>query len=321
MPDQPLAVPGLSPLFAPDFDLAATLHCGQVFHWRPSGSGYVGAIGHTPLYVEQRADTLLVTPGTATAAARYFALDHPLPAIYATFPADPHMQTALAACRGLRLIRQPLWECLATFITSALKQVSHIAAISHLLRRRYGEPLGTICGHALHAYPPPARLAALQEADLRACGLGFRAPSLLAAARVLAAGDGSSHGDPGQPTLESLCGLDRPAALAALTKFRGVGTKVANCVLLFAYEHLDAFPIDVWIERVLRERYFPHEPDAPLGQLQTFAQTYFGPYGGYAQQYLFHQARTTTPRRSPPKKLVENAPPLRRVIRRKSKPV
>ena len=87
---------------------------------------------------------------------------------------------------------------------------------------------------------------------------------------------------------------------------------MANCVLLFAYEHLDAFPIDVWIERVLRERYFQAEPDAPLGQLQTFAQTYFGPYGGYAQQYLFHHARTTTPRRPPPAKPTEIAPPIPR---------
>ena len=309
MPKPTPATAALSPLDAPDFDLAATLNCGQVFHWRPTGPGYVGVIDRTPLYVEQRGDTLLVTPGTARLAARYFALDHPLPAIYATLPADPFMQTALAACRGLRLIRQPLWECLATFITSALKQVSHIAAISQGLRRRYGTPLGTLGGHELHAYPTPARLAALQEADLRACGLGFRARSLLEAARAVASADGTSS----QPTLESLCPLDRAATLAALTRFRGVGTKVANCVLLFAYEHLDAFPIDVWIERVLRERYFPNEPDAPLGQLQAFAQTYFGPYGGYAQQYLFHHARTTTPRRPPPAKPTETVPPIRRV--------
>ena len=309
----PSSTANLSLLAAPDFDLAATLNCGQVFHWRPAGPGYVGVIDRTPLYVEPRGDTLLVTPGTARLAARYFALDHPLPTIYATLPGDPFMQTALAACRGLRLVRQPLWECLATFITSALKQVSHIAAIGHLLRHRYGERVGTLGGHALHAYPTPARLAVLQEADLRACGLGFRARSLLEAARAVA----SAGLNDGQPTLESLRPLDRAATLATLTKFRGVGTKVANCVLLFAYEHLDAFPIDVWIERVLRERYFPDEPDASLGKLQTFSQSYFGPYGGYAQQYLFHFARTTKPRRQPPAKLAQDASPIRRVPRKK----
>ncbi len=282
----------LAALPAPDFDLAATLHCGQVFHWRPAGPGYTGVIDRTPLYVEQRADMLLVTAAAADTAARYFALDHSLPTIYRSFPRDDWMQTALAACRGLRLIRQPLWECLATFITSALKQVSHIAAISHLLRQRYGESVGHVAGRELFAYPTPARLAVLREGDLRACGLGFRARSLLETARILADADRAGH-----DSLAAFRLLDRSAALTALTQFRGVGTKVANCVLLFGYEHLDAFPIDVWIERVLRERYFPHDPEAPLSELQTFAQGYFGPYGGYAQQYLFHHARTTTPRR------------------------
>ncbi len=303
--------PALATLPAPEFDLAATLTCGQVFHWRRAGPGYVGVIDHTPLYVEQRADALVVPASAADLAARYFALDHPLPEIYDTFPQDEWMQTALAACRGLRIIRQPLWECLATFITSALKQVSHIAAISHLLRQRYGDSLGQFGGLELFAYPTPARLATLQEADLRACGLGFRARSLLEAARAIAA----AEADGGQP-LGALRPQPRPAALAALTDYRGVGTKVANCVLLFGYEHLDAFPIDVWIERVLRERYFQAEPDAPLGKLQTFAQDYFGPYGGYAQQYLFHHARTTTPRRQAPAKDSGSARPIRRLRKR-----
>lgn len=282
----------LDVLPAADFDLAASLDCGQVFHWRRAGPGYAGTIGEIPLYVEQRGDTLLVSKGAAEHATRYFALDHPLPAIYATFPGDAWMQTALAACRGLRILRQPHWECLATFITSALKQVAHIAAISHVLRQRYGRRVGRIDGIDLFAYPTPARIAGLQEADLRACGLGFRARSLLEAAREIAAAEsGRAH------ALRAICELNRTAALGALTRYRGVGTKVANCVLLFAYEHLDAFPIDVWIERVLRERYFPHEPEAPLAKLQVFAQDYFGPYGGYAQQYLFHHARLTTPRR------------------------
>ena len=90
--------------------------------------------------------------------------------------------------------------------------------------------------------------------------------------------------------------------MAALTRFRGVGTKVANCVLLFGYEHLDAFPIDVWIERVLREGYFPDAPQTTLGQLQAFAQSHFGRFGGYAQQYLFHHARTTLGRQRKPAK-------------------
>lgn len=294
---------------APDFDLAATLNCGQVFHWRAAGAGHVGVIGDVPVYAEQRGETLLVSRGTEEIAHRYFALDHPLPQVYASFPCDPAMDAALAVCRGLRIIRQPLWECLASFITSALKQVAHIAQISHLLRERFGQRVGTIARVGLFAYPTAARIAALTEADLRACGLGFRAPSVLQTAQAITEDERR-----GISSLEAIRALDRTAALTALCKFRGVGTKVANCVLLFAYEHLDAFPIDVWIERVLRERYFPGDPDVPVARLQRFSEEYFGSYGGYAQQYLFHHARLSS-RKTPP---ASEAPetPIRRVQRK-----
>lgn len=301
-------LPELSALPAPEFDLAATLNCGQVFHWRPVGAGYAGVIGSTPMYVEQRANRLLVSRGGEEIAPRYFALDHPLPQVYASFPRDPAMDAALAACRGLRIIRQPPWECLASFITSALKQVAHIAQISHLLRQRFGDRVGRIAGSDLHAYPTADRIASLAEADLRACGLGFRARSVLETARAVA-----EAGRQGGAALEAIRTLDRASALAALCEFRGVGTKVANCVLLFAYEHLDAFPIDVWIERVLRERYFPDEPGTPVGRLQRFCEEYFGPYGGYAQQYLFHHARLSGRKKPPVLEPAET--PIRRVRR------
>jgi N-glycosylase/DNA lyase len=154
-----------------------------------------------------------------------------------------------------------------------------------LLRRRFGRLAGVIGGIELFAYPDPAVLAALSEGDLRACGLGFRAKSLLGAARAVAA-----VGE--EAALESIRGLDRDAAIKALSRFAGVGVKVANCALLFGYERLDAFPIDVWIERVLRTHYFPGKRKTAPGRLSAFAETYFGVYGGYAQQYLFHHARS-----------------------------
>ncbi len=294
---------------ASEFDLAATLNCGQVFHWRRAGQGYVGTIGETPVYLEQQGAELVVSAGCERLASRYLALDHPLEEIYASFPDDPAMRTALAACRGLRIIRQPLWECLATFITSALKQVPHIAQISHLLRERFGRRVGEAEGMEIFAYPDAVRIAGLEEADLRRCGLGFRARSLLETARAVADRASGAAVDP----LEALRGLGRPAALRALCEFRGVGTKVANCVLLFGYGHLDAFPIDVWIERVLREQYFAGEPDLPSSRLQAFADEHFGRYGGYAQQYLFHHARMTARRKPPRETSTENAPPIRRL--------
>ncbi len=258
------------------------------------------------------AGEILVTAGCEELVSRYFALDHPLAEIYASFPDEPAMQTALDACRGLRIIRQGLWECLATFITSALKQVGHIAQISHCLRERFGQRVGRVGEVEIFAYPEASRIAALQEADLRACGLGFRARGLLETARVLA-----DHAwDHGTDRLENLRALDRTAALTALCEFRGVGTKVANCVLLFGYGHLDAFPIDVWIERVLRERYFAAEPNAPVGRLQVFADRHFGRYGGYAQQYFFHHARLSAGRTAPMDRRSSDAAAAQAPVRR-----
>ena len=274
----------LRPVPAPHFDLAATLNSGQVFHWHPAGAGWAGVIGETPVYVEQPGggEELRVTAGCAGLVAHYFALDHPLDTICASFPDDAALNSARAACRGLRVIRQPLWECLATFITSSMKQVAHIRAMSLYLRSRFGPLVGRIGATDLHAYPSPERLAALTAADLRAGGLGWRAETLLATARLVASG---------QVNLHAIRTLDDAAALAALRALPGVGPKVANCVLLFAYERLTAFPIDVWIERVLRETYFQRERNVTASRLREFSATYFGPFGGYAQQYLFHHAR------------------------------
>jgi len=272
----------LHAIAAPDFNLAVTMASGQVFHWVSKGAGFSGLIGDVPAYVEQQGDRLL-TDADPKLVARYFALDHPLSAIYRTFPADPAMAAALDFCRGMRIIRQPAWECLATFITSSMKQVAHIAQISHTLRRRFGKRL-EYPGRELFAYPSPEALASLEEADLRACALGYRAALLLGAARKIAAGE---------VDLQAIATMDDDAAREELCRLPGVGVKVANCALLFAFERLRAFPIDVWIERVLRDTYFQNKRRITAKRLQDFSASYFGDYGGYAQQYLFHHARKT----------------------------
>jgi N-glycosylase/DNA lyase len=132
------------------------------------------------------------------------------------------------------------------------------------------------------AFPTPQRLAAGTEAELRECKMGFRAPSLLAAARAIA---------DGKLDLEKIRTLDYAAARAELMTLRGVGGKIADCVLLFAYGFDSAFPVDVWIERALQELYFPRRR-ASEKRLRKFAATHFGPHAGYAQQYLFHYMRT-----------------------------
>ena len=277
---------GLSEVAAPELDLESTLGCGQVFHWVREGAGWLGAVGDAALYVEQRGGSVIVPAGMEETAARYLALDHPLAEMCATFPGDPAMAEAARFCHGMRLVRQPAWECVATFITSSMKQVAHIAQISHTLRRRYGARLES-GGREVFAYPTPEALARLSEADLRACALGFRAKTLLGSARMIAEG---------ALDLGNVAQLDDDAARSELCRLPGVGEKVANCALLFGFGRLRAFPIDVWIERVLRELYFKRKRKVTAQRLRAFSAEYFGPFGGYAQQYLFHHARKTWPR-------------------------
>lgn len=276
----------LEKISAPDFDLAKTLDSGQTFHWEALDTGFVGMIGEQPIYVEKRGDVLLTTRGTAARVQDYFALDHPLGAICAAFPRDPALSAASDFCRGLRIIRQPIWECLASFITSSMKQVAHIRQMSRALRERFGER-HTLEDHTLYSFPTASRLAIATEVQLRACALGYRAKNLLATAQRV---------DSGQAKLESWRGLADAELRQRLCQLPGVGAKVANCVMLFAYERLRAFPIDVWIERVLREKYFPRRRNVTAAKLRAFCDSYFGEHGGYAQQYLFHHARKTTVR-------------------------
>ena len=282
---------------APHFNLAMTLNSGQVFHWEKVDAGFCGTMGDRAAYVEQQGDILrgkvvsvssqYLAHHAHAALSHYFALDHPLDEICASFPRDPAMNAARNFCRGLRIIRQPKWECLATFICSSMKQVAHIRQISRALRERFGEKK-EICGYKVFSFPPADRLAETNEHDLRSCGLGFRARNLLATAKRVALREAN---------LDSWTALPDGELREQLCDLPGVGAKVANCVMLFGYERITAFPIDVWIERVLRQKYFPRKRHATSASLAEFAANYFGPHGGYAQQYLFHHARMTGKKR------------------------
>jgi N-glycosylase/DNA lyase len=268
---------------APEFDLAKTLDSGQVFHWTPHAGGFVGTIDEHGVYADQRGDELRAAGAPARVIANYFALDHPLGEICDSFPSDDAMVAAAQFCVGLRIIRQPKWECLATFICSSMKQVAHIRQMSLALRQRFGER-AEIAGTVLSRFPSAARIADATEAELRQCALGYRAKNLLATARAVASGEAA---------LESWSSLGDDELRGRLCDLPGVGAKVANCVMLFAYERLRAFPIDVWIERVLREKYFRRRRNVTQRKLREFCASYFGEHGGYAQQYLFHHARKT----------------------------
>ncbi len=267
-------------LECPEFDLAMTLESGQTFHWTPLDGGYTGCIGDQAYHLRQEGTRLHYRGGNGEALWNYFALDHDLEAIRASCAGHAAVHEAAVACRGLRIMRQPHWECLASFILSPMKQVAHIRQMSLALRRTYGRQLTDT---PVPAFPSAGALASTSEEALRACGLGFRAKGLLGTARMIAEG----RFDP-----SALVTMETAEARAALCALPGIGRKVANCILLFAYERLEAVPVDVWIGRILSSFRSPKSKKATPEQLERYGERLLGPYAGYIQQWLFHRART-----------------------------
>jgi len=269
-----------------EYDLAATLTSGQAFRWRFRDGGWESVVGSRWVRLRENKKTIIAETALPVSAWNwlrdYLRLDVDLPEIIATFPDDEPMRAAIKACRGLRLLRQNPWECLASFILSSTKQIVQIEQIVGLLCERFGQPVTVPTGHErVFAFPTFARLAQISDAELRACKMGFRAPYLLATAKMLVNKE---------VVLENLHRRPLDEARGELLKFPGVGNKIADCVLLFAFGFPTAFPVDVWVMKALRELYFPKRR-VKLNRLQKFSQTHFGPNAGYAQQYLFHYVR------------------------------
>lgn len=270
-----------------DYDLTLTLNCGQAFRWTPDGAGWVGVVNGRWVRLSAQNGLLCaetaVPPGGWQWLADYLQVEVNLAAILATFPEDAPLQAARVACRGLRLLRQDPWECLASFLLSSCKAIPQIRAVIARLCARHGEPVVVPAGGApAWSFPTPQRVAALSESALRQLGAGFRARHLLAAARTVAAG---------RLDLVGLASLPLPEARERLLGLPGVGPKIADCVLLFGCGFAQAFPVDVWVERALCGLYFAGRRVAAR-RLREFAAVHFGPYAGYAQQYLFHHVRT-----------------------------
>ena len=282
MPAKKVVLPAI------DYDLAATLDSGQVFRWQRSGEVWRGMVGRRLVSLAQGPEGIhAVVPAPVENwdwLQHFLQTEIDYATILKTFPDDEPMRRAVAACRGLRLLRQDPWECLASFILSSTKQIVQIRQIVAQLGERFGEPCasgGDASSPVPRAFPTAERIAAASEADLRACKMGFRATGLLGAARAVAEG---------QLDLEKIRQLDYAGARSELMQLHGVGGKIADCVLLFAYGFDGAFPVDVWVERALQELYFSRRR-ATDQRLRRFAVTHFGPHAGYAQQFLFHYVR------------------------------
>ncbi|UPW00531.1 DNA-3-methyladenine glycosylase [Halorussus gelatinilyticus] len=283
-------------------DVQATLESGQTFCWRreddrmyetvgPSGgSAWYSTVvgGHTgddPEVVRVRQRDGMVEWEATTDAdpilVERLRLDDDLPAIFEAIPDDELLSAATDAYRGLRVVNDPFFPCLISFICSAQMRVERIHGMQTALAREFGEEV-VFDGETYHGFPTPDRLARATEDELRELGLGYRAPYVQRSAELVASGEA---------TADDVRGLDYRDAREAMQAFVGVGDKVADCVLMFSLGYLEAVPLDTWIQTAIAE-YYPHcERGSYADTSDAIREEFGGEYAGYAQTYVFHYLR------------------------------
>lgn len=263
-----------------DFNLEHTLECGQTFRWERVGDFYYGVTGEKILRVKHDGRSLICESRPALdkkETAEYFGLNEDLSRILKEIDVDRHIHRAILKFRGLRILNQGHWECLASFILSSYNNIPRIKKMIIKLSEGFGKKLtlGPVEGYS---FPAAARLAGAGIKDLRRSGLGFRAEYLKDTACKVASG---------KLDLDGLEDLNYEEARRKLRSLKGVGEKVADCVLLFSFKKYEAFPVDVWIKRGVEDLYF-NGKSVPPKKIAEFARGHFGRYAGYAQEYLYH---------------------------------
>ncbi len=193
---------------------------------------------------------------------------------------DERLSEAVKAKQGIRILRQDFFETLISFIISQNKQIPHIKQIVHTISKRYGERIVLGDGISGYTFPTVERLYEVSEDELRECKVGFRAPYIKNAVEKVYNGE---------ITADMLIAMSADEAREKLMTIKGVGEKVANCVLLFGLGFTDSFPVDVWMKRIMEYMYFGE--DTKKDVIEKFAYEKYGKYAGYAQQYLFHYGR------------------------------
>lgn len=275
-------------------DPESTLDGGQAFRWwRASGGdespAYDGVIGETAVRISEVEDTsgdLLVEVRSESVpddfeaiVTDYLNLSADNSALRSHFASDPCIGPAIAGFSGLRLLRQDPWECLVSFICSSTSNIPRIKLNVGSVARELGTRVGP--GDADFAFPEPATVAGAGEQLLRDLGLGFRAKYVAPAAEAVASGD---------LDLFALREASFDDARSALVRLNGVGEKIADCVLAFSLDKVEAFPVDRHIRRAL-ERWYGLPEGMNNSKASDFARERFGRFGAVAQQYMFHRER------------------------------
>ena len=270
-----------------DFNLSHTLESAQSFRWQLYDGWYYGVIEGRLLKIRQEGHVLVLASSAdeddvclTTFLRHYLDLNRDLPTILRAVDVDACIREAINAFWGMRLLNQGLWECLASYVISQNNNVPRIKGIIRRLSAQFGEKVN-LDNYVDYSFPSPQAFAEAGVKALLKCGTGYRAPYLWEVSTAVVTGT---------LNLDNLNEMSYPSAKQELMQLKGIGEKVADCICLFSLGHLEALPVDVWMKRIIEHVYFGRK--ATIREIREFGESYFGEHIGYAQQYLFHYART-----------------------------
>lgn len=269
-----------------DFEPEHIFECGQAFRWTKEEDGSYTTVAYKRVINVKKEEGRVIIDNTNKEDfyeiwSYYFDLDTDYGQIKEILSEDKILKEATEFGSGIRILNQEPFETIISFIISANNQIPRIKKSIEIIAENYGEFIENYRGKDYYSFPEAEVLASVDVADLREVSrVGFRDQRIIDSSQMIASGDL----DIGQ-----VFNLDKYQGQKKLMELPGVGPKVSDCVLLFAYRKSDAFPVDVWVKRVMEHFYLKEE--TPLKKIGQKGDELFGKYAGYAQQYLFYYAR------------------------------
>lgn len=266
-----------------DFDLKNTFLNGQCFRFDPYKNGFLGIAKNKVIYLEKNGDEFLIDGVSEEEFQRifveYFDLDRDYRKIADSFVKEENLNSAISYGEGMKILKQDFWEALISFIISQNNNITRIKGIIARLSMKYGTPI-EYDNTTFYLFPTKEQLKDVTEEDYKKLGCGYRAGFLESTVRFVLENDFSE---------KDFLGLDYFQAKEKLLSLKGVGPKVADCILLFGLNYLNAFPVDTWIKKVMESLFLKRS--ASNKEIWEYSQQAFGDYAGIAQQYLFYYAR------------------------------
>jgi len=265
-----------------DFEPEHIFECGQCFRWNKELDGsYTGVAKNKILNIEKKGEKIFFNNTSKKDFleiwVNYFDLNRDY-SIIKNHIRDEKLDDIIEFGKGIRILDQDEWETLVSFIISANNRILMIKRVIENLSQKYGDYIGTYKGNKYYSFPTSEKLNLTTENEIRMMKTGFRAKYIKDAAEIV-----SNDKD----WLYSLKGLNYDTALEEIKKIKGVGDKVGNCILLFSMNKYEAFPVDIWMKRIMGEIYgIKGKPE----DIRKKSEKIYGKYSGFAQQYLFYYA-------------------------------